>query len=124
MMATAVALGDSMDRQSSTRLIGSFRYCLVLAGIAVIGVVPGASARVTTLTVNDSQPAFSGATFGSVGTYEVITGTFTDEITQVIRRMPSSSILSTARETPTERSASRQTSKLSDRPTWRIRHTG
>ena len=46
----------------------------------MIGVVPGASARVTTLTVNDSQPAFSGATFGSVGAYEVITGTFTDEI--------------------------------------------
>jgi len=45
----------------------------------VIG-VPGASAPVTTLTINDSQPAFRGATFGSVGTYEVITGTFTDEI--------------------------------------------
>ena len=58
MMTTAVALGDAMDRQSSTRLISFFRYYLVLAGIAVIGVVPGASARVTTLTVNDSQPAF------------------------------------------------------------------
>ena len=46
----------------------------------MIGVVPGASARVTTLTINDNEPAFSGATFGSVGPYEVITGTFTDEI--------------------------------------------
>ncbi|MBV8398058.1 MAG: hypothetical protein JOZ17_04880 [Acetobacteraceae bacterium] len=34
----------------------------------------------TTLTITNTQPAFDGASFGSVGTYEVITGTFTDEV--------------------------------------------
>ena len=69
-----------MDRKYSTRVISAVRYCLALAGIAVIGVVPAARARVTTLTIDDTQPAFGGASFGSVGTYEVITGTFTDEV--------------------------------------------
>jgi hypothetical protein len=69
-----------MNRQFYTCVIISIRYCLVLAGIVVIGVVPAARARVTTLTINDTQPAFGGASFGSVGTYEVITGTFTDEV--------------------------------------------
>ena len=69
-----------MDRKYSTRVISAVRYCLALAGIAVIGVVPAARARVTTLIINDTQPAFGGASFGSVGTYEVITGTFTDEV--------------------------------------------
>jgi hypothetical protein len=51
-----------------------------LAGIALFGSAPVANARVTTLSIKDVQPAFGGAGFGSAGTYEVITGTFTDEV--------------------------------------------
>ena len=58
----------------------SSRFCLTLLGIALVGGAPDAGARVTTLTINDRQSAFSGANFGLVGTYEVITGTFTDEV--------------------------------------------
>jgi hypothetical protein len=54
--------------------------CVASALIAVCVAAFGASARVTTLTITSTQPAFSGASFGSVGTYEVITGTFTDEV--------------------------------------------
>jgi hypothetical protein len=68
-----------MDEQSSRRLV-TIRCCLALAGAALLGGVPAASARVTTLTINNTQSAFGGASFGSVGTYEVITGTFTDEV--------------------------------------------
>jgi len=53
---------------------------LALALITLCGGGFGASARVTTLTINDTQSAFGGASFGSVGSYEVITGTFTDEV--------------------------------------------
>jgi hypothetical protein len=69
-----------MDRRFSTHLIGSIRCCLALTGIALLGAMSGASARVTSLTINDNQSAFGGANFGSAGTYEVITGTFTDEV--------------------------------------------
>jgi hypothetical protein len=48
--------------------------------IAVCVTASGANARVTTLTINNTQSAFSGASFGSVGTYELITGTFTDDV--------------------------------------------
>jgi hypothetical protein len=58
----------------------SNRFCLALLGISFLGGAPNAGARVTSLTINDRQSAFSGANFGSVGTYEVITGTFTDEV--------------------------------------------
>jgi Alpha/beta hydrolase domain len=62
----------------------SSRFCLALLGIAFVGGAPGAGARVTTLTIDNTQPAFvvagMPASFGSVGTYEVITGTFTDEV--------------------------------------------
>jgi hypothetical protein len=43
-----------MDQGYSPRLIKSIRCCLALAGAALLGVVPGASARVTTLTINDT----------------------------------------------------------------------
>jgi hypothetical protein len=69
-----------MDRGDRTSFVNSIRCGLVLAGIALFGAAPGASARVTTLTINDTQPAFGGASIGSAGTYEVITGTFTDEV--------------------------------------------
>lgn len=36
--------------------------------------------RVTQLNITNTAPAFGGASFGSGGTYEVITGTFTDEV--------------------------------------------
>ena len=59
-------------------------YGIAVTGIGCVGLMPTAHARVTTLTINDSQPAFTVAgvptSFGSVGTYEVITGTFTDEV--------------------------------------------
>src|SRR5690348_3061752 len=79
-MAVRHHRGDAMDQKISTRLINSIHCCLALAGIALLGVAPSASARVTTLTINDTQSAFGGAGFGSVGSYEVITGTFTDEV--------------------------------------------
>ena len=64
----------------SDRFISSTHCRIALGIIAACAAVPGASARVTTLTINSTQPAFGGASFGSVGTYEVITGTFTDEL--------------------------------------------
>ncbi len=69
-----------MDRKFSRCLSRAIhcRLASVLVAVCVAG--SGASARVTTLTINDTQPAFGGAGFGSVGTYEVITGTFTDEV--------------------------------------------
>src|ERR1700730_14945520 len=53
---------------------------LTLIGIGLLGSAYPANARVTTITINNTQSAFGGASFGSVGTYEVITGTFTDEV--------------------------------------------
>jgi hypothetical protein len=53
---------------------------VLTAGTAVGSVVGPADARVTALSINDTQPAFGGASFGSAGTYEVITGTFIDEV--------------------------------------------
>ncbi len=69
-----------MDRKFSRDSSNSIRCCLLFAGIALLGATTAASARVTTLTINDTQSAFGGASFGSAGTYEVITGTFTDEV--------------------------------------------
>jgi hypothetical protein len=53
--------------------------CAVSLGLIYIH-VPPASARVTQLNITSAAPAFSGASFGKGGTYEVITGTFTDEV--------------------------------------------
>jgi hypothetical protein len=61
-------------------LSGLKKICVGLGGIALVGLGPGANAPVTTITINNTQSAFGGASFGSVGTYEVITGTFTDEV--------------------------------------------
>jgi hypothetical protein len=81
MMAIAIAArGKAMDRKFSRDSSNSIRCCLLFAGIALLGATTAASARVTTLTINDTQSAFGGASFGSAGTYEVITGTFTDEV--------------------------------------------
>jgi hypothetical protein len=72
--------GKSMDRKFSPRLSRAIYWRVATVLMAVCVGASGASARVTTLTINDTQPAFGGASFGSVGTYEVITGTFTDEV--------------------------------------------
>src|SRR5260370_40208358 len=69
-----------MDRKLSRRLSRSIHCRLASALIALCIAASGASARVTTLSINNPQPAFGGASFGAVGTYEVITGTFTDEV--------------------------------------------
>lgn len=69
-----------MDGNFSRRLSRGIHCRLASVLIAVCVAASGASARVTTLTINDTQSAFGGASFGSVGTYEVITGTFTDEV--------------------------------------------
>jgi hypothetical protein len=61
-----------------------------LAGLGIIGLAPAADARITQLSIacsptvtcpaGSTAVAFGGASFGSVGPYEVITGTFTDEV--------------------------------------------
>src|SRR5271170_8034485 len=53
---------------------------LAVAGVALLGLAPGASARVTRLNITSTAPAFGGASFGSAGTYEVVTGTFTGAV--------------------------------------------
>ena len=68
-----------MYRRFSNKLANPI-YCWLASGMIAACVAPDASARVTTLTIKSTQPAFGGASFGSVGTYEVITGTFTDEV--------------------------------------------
>jgi hypothetical protein len=69
-----------MHRSVSLYEISWGRLWLRLVGIALLSSASVANARVTTLTINNTQPAFGGASFGSVGTYQVMTGTFTDEV--------------------------------------------
>ena len=69
-----------MDRRISDRFANPIHCRLALGIIAACVAVPDASARVTTLNITSTQPAFGGASFGSGGSYEVITGTFTDEV--------------------------------------------
>jgi hypothetical protein len=88
-----------MDRGSSRRLIGSMLSCIVWALSLLCCAPPDAGARVTTLTITSAQSAFGGARFGSVGTYEVITGTFTDEVDPVDPHNTRSSISASARKT-------------------------
>ena len=77
-----------MDRKFLRDSSNSIRCCLLFAGIALLGATTAASARVTTLTINDTQSAFGGASFGSAGTYEVITGTSPMRWTRTTRTMP------------------------------------
>ncbi len=54
---------------------------LLSLGAVCLGLASVAHARVTQINISSVQsPTFGGASFGSVGTYEVITGTFTDEV--------------------------------------------
>ena len=89
-----------MDREISRRAVDLAYCCLVGALIALCCAASGATARVTTLTIANTQPAFGGTSFGSVGTYEVITGTFTDEVDPVDPHNTGSSISASARKTP------------------------
>ena len=55
--------------------------CLGTLGAAVLGLVPVAEARVTQITITTMEsPTFAGASFGPVGQYERIEGTFTGEV--------------------------------------------
>src|SRR5215469_2254808 len=68
-----------MDQKALRGFTSIHRY-LAATIIAACVAVPSANARVTTLTIKSTQPAFGGASFGSVRPYQVITGTFTDEV--------------------------------------------
>ena len=69
-----------MSYQLSTNGARRANACVTLIGIGLLSSASPAIARVTTITINNTQSAFGGASFGSVGSYEVITGTFTDEV--------------------------------------------
>jgi hypothetical protein len=51
-------------------------HSLVLAGASLValGLVQPADARVTSITISSVAPAYGGASFGSVGAYEFVTG--------------------------------------------------
>jgi hypothetical protein len=68
-----------MKRQHFVRRKRSIT-ALAVAGIAFLGLAPGANARVTRLNITSTAPAFGGASFGSAGTYEVVTGAFTGKV--------------------------------------------
>ena len=70
-----------------TRLlqIGACRGIAAAILVVLQALTPTAAARVTQLNITSTATAFNGAEFGpngstSVGTYEVITGTFTGEV--------------------------------------------
>jgi hypothetical protein len=55
--------------------------CLFLVGTAVLGIAAPAYAGVTQINITCVQsPTFGGASFGSIGQYELIQGTFTGEV--------------------------------------------
>ena len=47
---------------------------LVSASGLLLGLVSPAEARITKITISSTLPAYGGATFGSVGAYEFVTG--------------------------------------------------
>src|SRR5262249_4509868 len=46
----------------------------------LLGSLSPAEARVTNITISSTVPAYGGATFGSVGAYEFVTGTAFGEV--------------------------------------------
>ena len=57
------------------------KACLITVGVGLLGLAPGANARVTQLHITQTEtPAYAGAEFGSVGQYERIDGTITGEV--------------------------------------------
>ena len=70
-----------MNAPFSLRGRGGAGTRLASLGAAVIGLVPVAEARVTQINITTVEsPTFAGASFGSVGQYERIEGTFTGEV--------------------------------------------
>jgi hypothetical protein len=57
------------------------KACLITVGVGLLGLAPGANARVTQLHITQTEtPTYAGAEFGSVGQYERIDGTITGEV--------------------------------------------
>jgi hypothetical protein len=55
--------------------------CLILIGSGILAFAPMANARVTQIDITTTEaPTFNGTSFGSVGQYERIEGTFTGEV--------------------------------------------
>jgi hypothetical protein len=63
------------------------RFARSMPLIAVALLVPVAvQARVTSITITKTDPAFKGQTFGSAGAYEIVKGTITGELDPADRR--------------------------------------
>ena len=60
-----------MQTKASTLRSG---YLLLTGASIAFGLTQGAEARITSITVNSIAPAYSGASFGSVGPYQFVTG--------------------------------------------------
>jgi Alpha/beta hydrolase domain len=83
--STAQAVGRRRKPRMTSRVLPCSARLLTLGllslGAVCLGLASVAHARVTQINISSVQsPTFGGASFGSVGTYEVITGTFTDEV--------------------------------------------
>jgi hypothetical protein len=83
------------------------RATLGAALIGILAIAPAANARVTQINITTVEsPTFAGASFGSVGQYERIEGTFTGTVDPAIHpTRPSSISISPRRRTPTAPSA-------------------
>ena len=53
---------------------------LATASGLLLGLLSPAEARITKITISSTSPAYGGATFGSVGAYEFVTGTAFGEV--------------------------------------------
>jgi len=66
-----------MKRKSRTRVR---ELLLVTASGLMLGLLSPAEARITKISISSTAPAYGGATFGSVGAYEFVTGTAFGEV--------------------------------------------
>jgi Alpha/beta hydrolase domain len=86
-----LSLGDQVaarlvliSTSRSQYCIGSVIFSIFLIAIATFGLAPPSYAEVTQINITCVQsPTFGGASFGSVGQYELIQGTFTGEVDPV-----------------------------------------
>jgi hypothetical protein len=70
-----------MEHRSAPRRLRLATICIASLSAAAFGFVPIGEARVTQITITTVEsPTFGGATFGSVGQYERIEGTFAGEV--------------------------------------------
>ena len=70
-------------KQKSTKLSRASRlreFLLVSACGLLLGSLSPAEARITNIVISSTAPAYGGATFGSVGAYEFVTGTAFGEV--------------------------------------------